>query len=95
MNKSFLEHKNREEQIRMYKAAFDQFPPITYNTVRKLFSHLHFITSQSNKNRMNNDNLSSVWGPTLMHHEVVMHRLKIIFVLVCLKFYVNHWTHII
>lgn len=56
----------------MYKGAFDQFPPITYNTVRKLFSHLHFITSQSSKNRMNIDNLSSVWGLTLMHYEVII-----------------------
>lgn len=54
----------------MYKAVFDQFPSITQNTIRKLFGHLNFITSQNNKNRMGTDNIAAVWGPTLMHFEV-------------------------
>lgn len=55
----------------MYKAAFDQFPTITHNTIRKLFGHLYFITSQSVKNKMGVDNISALWGPTLLHYEVL------------------------
>lgn len=62
-------HKNREEKIRMYKAALDQLPTISYNTTRKLIGHLHFISSQSSKNLMTVENLASIWGPTLMHYE--------------------------
>ncbi|KAJ3663437.1 hypothetical protein Zmor_007698 [Zophobas morio] len=61
--------KNKEERIRMYKASLDQLPPISYKTAKKLFSHLHFIASQSNKNLMTAENLAAVWGPSLMHQE--------------------------
>ncbi|XP_056637370.1 arf-GAP with Rho-GAP domain, ANK repeat and PH domain-containing protein 2 [Diorhabda sublineata] len=64
-------HKNKEEKIRMYKAALDQLPTVSYNTTRKLIGHLHFISSQSSKNLMTVENLSSIWGPTLMHYEDV------------------------
>lgn len=56
----------------MYRAALEQLPPISYNTARKLFGHLHFISSQSSKNLMPVDNLASLWGPTLLHHEVIL-----------------------
>lgn len=62
--------QNKEEKIRMYKAAFDHFQPVSYKTARRLFGHLHFISTQSSKNRMNVDNLASVWAPTLMQYEV-------------------------
>lgn len=61
--------KSKEERIRMYKAVFDCFPAVIYKTARRLFGHLHFIGTQSEKNRMNIDNLSSLWGPTLMQIE--------------------------
>ncbi|EFA00372.1 arf-GAP with Rho-GAP domain, ANK repeat and PH domain-containing protein 1 [Tribolium castaneum] len=61
--------KNKDERIRMYKAALDQLPPISYKTAKKLLGHLHFIASQSKKNLMNVDNLAAVWGPSLMHQE--------------------------
>lgn len=54
----------------MYRAVFDQFPTVSYQTARRLFGHLYFITTQSGKNRMTTDNLAAVWGPTLMHYEV-------------------------
>lgn len=53
----------------MYKAAFDQFPKIHYNTIRKLLGHLQFIVSQSDKNQMTVDNIASLWGVTLMNTE--------------------------
>ncbi|KRT82213.1 hypothetical protein AMK59_4084, partial [Oryctes borbonicus] len=61
--------KDRQERIRMYKAAFDQFPKIHYNTIRKLLGHLQFIVSQSDKNQMTVDNIASLWGVTLMNTE--------------------------
>ncbi|KAJ8969771.1 hypothetical protein NQ314_001608 [Rhamnusium bicolor] len=54
-------HNNMDERIRMYKAALDQLPSISYKTTRKLLGHLHFISSQSSKNLMSDkDGISSV-----------------------------------
>lgn len=58
--------KSQDERIRMYKAALEQLPSVTYKTIRKLLGHLTFIGSQSSKNLMNIDNLSAIWGPSLM-----------------------------
>ncbi|XP_018563544.1 arf-GAP with Rho-GAP domain, ANK repeat and PH domain-containing protein 1 [Anoplophora glabripennis] len=62
-------HSDVDEKVRMYKAALDQLPSISYKTTRKLLGHLHFISSQSAKNLMSVENLASIWGPTLMHSE--------------------------
>ncbi|KAG5896364.1 hypothetical protein JTB14_005842 [Gonioctena quinquepunctata] len=62
-------HNDKDERIRMYRAALEQLPQVSYNTARKLFGHLHFISSQSPKNLMTVENLCSIWGPTLMHYE--------------------------
>lgn len=62
--------QSREEKIRMYKAAFDTFPSVAQKTARRLFGHLHFISTQNAKNKMTVDNLAAVWAPTLMHYEV-------------------------
>lgn len=56
----------------MYKAAFDTFPAVAQRTARRVFGHLHFISSQSGKNKMTVDNLAAVWAPTLMHYEVIV-----------------------
>lgn len=55
----------------MYTAALSGLPAITYNTVKKLFGHLHFISSQSKKNLMTTETLGVIWGPTLMHNNVI------------------------
>ncbi|CAH0546516.1 unnamed protein product [Brassicogethes aeneus] len=60
---------NKEEKIRMFKAALEDLPVIYSNVVRKLLGHLHFISTQSDKNLMNIHNLASCWGPTLLHTE--------------------------
>nr|CAH7712994.1 unnamed protein product [Callosobruchus chinensis] len=62
-------HSNREERIRMYRAALDMLPKVSYNTARKVFGHLHFISSQSERNKMTVENLAAIWGPTLLHYE--------------------------
>ncbi|KAF5280530.1 hypothetical protein FQR65_LT00281 [Abscondita terminalis] len=58
--------KIRDEKIRMFRGLFDNFSPIAQKTVRRLLSHLHFISTQSKRNLMTADNLATVWGPTLM-----------------------------
>lgn len=65
-----LEHNNGDEKIRMFKAALDQLPTISYNTAQKLLGHLHFISTQSEQNRMTVENLASIWGPTLLFSDV-------------------------
>lgn len=59
----------------MYKAALEGLPEISYNTAKKLFGHLHFINSQSEKNLMTTETLSVIWGPTLMHNNVIIVKL--------------------
>jgi hypothetical protein len=49
----------------------EQLPPINYLTTRKLIGHLHFIHEQREKNLMPVENLAAIWGPTLMHIEVM------------------------
>ncbi|XP_066157083.1 arf-GAP with Rho-GAP domain, ANK repeat and PH domain-containing protein 1 isoform X1 [Euwallacea fornicatus] len=62
-------HNVKDEKVRMFKAALDQLPPVSYKTARKLLGHLHFISNQSAKNLMTVENLASIWGPTLVHYE--------------------------
>lgn len=62
--------ENKSERIRMYKAILDSFPKISVNTIRTLLGHLHFIVSQSGKNLMDLENISSVWGMTLLQSEI-------------------------
>jgi hypothetical protein len=54
-----------------YRRVLEQLPPINYLTTRKLISHLHFIHEQHEKNLMPVENLAAIWGPTLMHFEVL------------------------
>jgi len=50
----------------------EQLPPINYLTTRKLIGHLRFIHEQHDKNLMPVENLAAIWGPTLMHVEVLV-----------------------
>lgn len=63
--------KNTDDQIRMYKAALDNLSPISHKCARKLLGHLHFISTQSERNLMTIENLAAIWGPTLMNYEVI------------------------
>jgi hypothetical protein len=54
-----------------YRRVLEQLPPINYLTTRKLIGHLHFIHEQHEKNLMPVENLAAIWGPTLMHIEVL------------------------
>jgi hypothetical protein len=55
-----------------YRRVLEQLPPINYLTTRKLIGHLHFIHEQHVKNLMPVENLAAIWGPTLMHVEVLV-----------------------
>jgi hypothetical protein len=54
----------------MYRRGLEQLPPVNYVTAKRLMGHLHFIHLQSQKNLMPVENLSALWGPTLMQAEV-------------------------
>ncbi|KAJ0184039.1 hypothetical protein K1T71_000462 [Dendrolimus kikuchii] len=49
-----------------YRAVISQLPLVARHTARKLFAHLHFLHTMSNANKMNAENLASVWAPTVM-----------------------------
>lgn len=53
-----------------YKELLARLPVIEYQTLRKLIGHLHFIQSQSARNKMHAENLAIVWGPTLLEVSV-------------------------
>jgi len=48
------------------KSCIVELPPAHYLTLKYLMEHLCKISRFSNKNQMNNENLSIVFGPTLM-----------------------------
>ncbi|XP_017773317.1 PREDICTED: arf-GAP with Rho-GAP domain, ANK repeat and PH domain-containing protein 2 [Nicrophorus vespilloides] len=65
--------KDKNEKIRMFRNIFDQSQgedvSVSMNTTKFLLGHLHFISTQSNKNLMHVDNLAAVWAPTLLHQD--------------------------
>ncbi|VVC36622.1 Hypothetical protein CINCED_3A004536 [Cinara cedri] len=60
---------SENEKVILYRSLLERLPAINYVTVRKLLSHLYYIQLQNDKNLMTVQNLSSIWGPTLMHTE--------------------------
>lgn len=54
----------------MYRNCLEKLPLVNYVTARKLMSHLHYISLQSDKNLMTSENLASIWAPTLMQVQV-------------------------
>ncbi|GLV33934.1 Rho GTPase activating protein at 15B [Carabus blaptoides fortunei] len=61
--------QNTSEKVTLYRAVLEQFPVVTYKTLRRLLGHLYFIQSQSVRNLMPMDNLAAIWGPTIVQHE--------------------------
>jgi hypothetical protein len=66
-----LAGKRGSDKTVPYRRVLEQLPPINYLTTRKLIGHLHFIHEQHEKNLMPVENLAAIWGPTLMHVEVL------------------------
>lgn len=61
-----------EEKISLYRSLLEQLPPVNFVTTRRLMGHLYFIHQQRERNLMPVDNLAAIWGPTLMHVEVIL-----------------------
>ncbi|KAL4717516.1 hypothetical protein ACJJTC_000665 [Scirpophaga incertulas] len=49
-----------------YRRIMCSLPLVHRNTARKLFAHLYFLTTMAHANKMNSENLASVWAPTIM-----------------------------
>lgn len=50
-----------------YRKLLSILNPITSATLRRILAHLHGLSQQNTRNLMTVENLSAVWGPTLMH----------------------------
>ncbi|XP_037934591.1 uncharacterized protein LOC119668963 isoform X1 [Teleopsis dalmanni] len=55
------------EKIEVYKELLQRLGTIERETLKKIVSHLAFISSQKSKNKMSVQNLTMIWGPTLLH----------------------------
>ncbi|XP_058063484.1 uncharacterized protein LOC131213459 [Anopheles bellator] len=53
-----------------YQQLLRQLPHIEHNTLKKLISHLAFIASLEQHNRMGIPNLAMIWGSTLMANSI-------------------------
>lgn len=62
-----LETINENERVSAYSKLLSTLTPIPAATLRRILAHLHCLSQQSSKNLMTSENLSAIWGPTLMH----------------------------
>jgi len=53
--------------VATYRKLLSTLNPITSATLRRILAHLHGLSQQSARNLMTVENLSAIWGPTLMH----------------------------
>ena len=58
------------EKIQLYKELLTRLSAIERETLKKIVGHLAFISSQKSKNKMSVENLTMIWGPTLMKNHV-------------------------
>ncbi|XP_076171289.1 rhoGAP_ARAP and RA_ARAPs domain-containing protein RhoGAP15B isoform X2 [Ptiloglossa arizonensis] len=61
------ENTNENDKISVYRKLLSSLAPIPAATLRRIFAHLHCLSQQSSRNLMTAENLSAIWGPTLMH----------------------------
>lgn len=61
-----LEIKEPGPRHAEYRQVMTSLPLVARNTARKLFAHLHFLTTMAHANKMSAENLASVWAPTIM-----------------------------
>ncbi|XP_052746569.1 arf-GAP with Rho-GAP domain, ANK repeat and PH domain-containing protein 2 [Bicyclus anynana] len=59
-----------------YRNVMTSLPIVALKTARKLFAHLHFLQTMSQANKMNAENLASVWAPTIMPTAVTSQTLQ-------------------
>jgi hypothetical protein len=70
----FIDIKEDEARYREYRRIIASLMLVVRNTTRKLFAHLHFLTTMAHANKMSADNLASVWAPTIMPAPLVSSR---------------------
>ncbi|KOC67459.1 Arf-GAP with Rho-GAP domain, ANK repeat and PH domain-containing protein 2 [Habropoda laboriosa] len=61
------ENVNENERVLAYRKLLSTLTSIPAATIRRILAHLHCLSQQSSKNLMTCENLSAIWGPTLMH----------------------------
>ncbi|XP_070853575.1 uncharacterized protein RhoGAP15B isoform X2 [Drosophila suzukii] len=54
------------EKIPIYRELLNRLSAIERETLRRIVGHLVFISSQQAKNKMSVQNLTMIWGPTLL-----------------------------
>ncbi|XP_034106233.1 uncharacterized protein LOC117569259 isoform X1 [Drosophila albomicans] len=54
------------EKIPIYRELLGRLSTIEHETLRRIVGHLVFISSQQAKNKMSIQNLTMIWGPTLL-----------------------------
>ncbi|XP_030567279.1 uncharacterized protein LOC115767222 isoform X1 [Drosophila novamexicana] len=54
------------EKIPIYRELLARLSTIEHETLRRIVGHLVFISSQQAKNKMSVQNLTMIWGPTLL-----------------------------
>ncbi|XP_041987052.1 arf-GAP with Rho-GAP domain, ANK repeat and PH domain-containing protein 2 [Aricia agestis] len=59
-----------------YKRLVTSQQLVVYNTMKKLFAHLHFIHTMSHANKMGAYNLAAIWAPTIMPAAVTSTNLQ-------------------
>lgn len=65
--KTVSETVNDSEQVPAYRKLLSTLTPVPAATLRRILAHLYCLSQQSSKNLMTGENLSAIWGPTLMH----------------------------
>ncbi|KZC12099.1 PREDICTED: uncharacterized protein LOC107190227 [Dufourea novaeangliae] len=61
------ENSNEDDRVATYRKLLLTLSPVPAATVRRVLAHLHCLSEQSSRNLMTVENLSAIWGPTLMH----------------------------
>ncbi|XP_076385474.1 rhoGAP_ARAP and RA_ARAPs domain-containing protein RhoGAP15B isoform X2 [Megachile rotundata] len=61
------ESNNEDDRVSTYRKLLTTLSPIPAATLRRVLAHLHCLSQQSSRNLMTCENLSAIWGPTLMH----------------------------
>ena len=72
LSESFVcvsEIQSSAEKITLYKELLARLSIIERETLKKIVGHLAFISSQKAKNKMSIQNLTMIWGPTLMQSQ--------------------------
>lgn len=64
---STIDLSSDDEKVTTYGNLLTNLDTVTTATLHRILEHLHCITQKSSKNLMTIDNISAIWGPTLMH----------------------------